>query len=93
MQYNLTAQHPGNRTKGRQTTYLARIANVAELATQISLNLGQKKKKRKGFKLRAQYKNNPCKCCIVSDTFSTLHSGRATGHLETSGKKALRYLQ
>lgn len=74
----------------RKTTHSARTANIAELATQISLNLG---KKKKSFKLRAQYKNNPCKCCVVSETFNTLYSGGATGHLETRGKKALRYLQ
>lgn len=44
MQHNLTTRHPRNRTKGRQTTCLTRIANVAKLATQIFLILGQKKK-------------------------------------------------
>lgn len=50
MQCNLTAQHPGSRTKERQTTCLTGIANIAELATQTFFFLLEKKEEKKKFK-------------------------------------------
>jgi len=42
---------------------------------------------------RPQYENNPDKRLVILDVFKKVHTCGALGHLETSNKKILTYLQ